>query len=672
MLANFKSIPFFRIIISYILGIILYEQNNPLIFNNYTFFISTSLFTACFIVNRFIIKRSKNIKIFYSASAHLLLFFLPYKTIEIYKDNASQNHYSNFLTQSKQKTIGVIKDISHTKSNLIKLTLKLEAIELNGTWNYCDGKTIAYLKNIDEENLEIGKKILIQSKYNPTVNNGNPNEFDYKLFMERRNFFHTLFANNSDIYFINQSHIFSVIDFGTKIKLHVVKTLRVSELSKNAFSICSALIVGYDDEIDSEVLCSFSHSGTLHMLSVSGLHTGVIYGILVFIFSLIDKTNRFKITKTIIIIICLFFFVLITGISPSVLRASIMFTLIIIGKTFYREGNSYNTLFLSAYILLFFNPFLIYDIGFLLSYTAVFGILFLYPKISELVSPDNKILKWAWNGASVSIAATIFTLPITLYYFHQFPVWFALFNLIIIPIGLLNMFGGIILILFYKITFINTLLTFVINYSTDIMLWLTKVTNNESIGYIDNIAFTKIDLIFLIIIFFSITLSLSYKTYKYSITSILACIIWCSLSIINFIHQQDTHTVTFLNISKKRVYIIQKGNNILINAVDSISPNDFERIIKPSVINTSNINYRMVSFKNMVYKDIIFTENNLIPVSRFNASFYLPETHKMLMEKSSINNYSYVISQSLSDRYNNLFSEHHSLKKNGALIVNLD
>ncbi len=397
MLANFKSIPFFRIIISYILGIILYEQNNPLIFNNYTFFISTSLFTACFIVNRFIIKRSKNIKIFYSASAHLLLFFLPYKTIEIYKDNASQNHYSNFLTQSKQKTIGVIKDISHTKSNLIKLTLKLEAIELNGTWNYCDGKTIAYLKNIDEENLEIGKKILIQSKYNPTVNYGNPNEFDYKLFMERRNFFHTLFANNSDIYFINQYHIFSVIDFGTKIKLHVVKTLRVSELSKNAFSICSALIVGYDDEIDSEVLSSFSHSGTLHMLSVSGLHTGVIYGILVFIFSLIDKTNRFKITKTIIIIICLFFFVLITGISPSVLRASIMFTLIIIGKTFYREGNSYNTLFLSAYILLFFNPFLIYDIGFLLSYTAVFGILFLYPKISELVSPDNKILKWAWN-----------------------------------------------------------------------------------------------------------------------------------------------------------------------------------------------------------------------------------------------------------------------------------
>lgn len=672
MLVNFKSIPFFRLLVPYVIGIIFYELNFPEVFNNFSFWFSATLVVTFFSLSKFFFIQNRQLKIIYSVSVQVFLFFLPFKTFEYYKENLNQYHYTNYLSQHSQKTIGVIKDISLTKSKLAKLTLYINAIEINNNWKYCDGKTIVYVKGSENRNLSIGNEVLIQSKYNPIYNNGNPNEFDYKKFMERKNIFHTVFVNSHKIHFIKRLNDFSIVDYGSKLKHHIVTILRESKLSQNAFSICSALIVGYDDEIDSEVINSFSHSGTLHMLSVSGLHTGVIYSILLFLFSMIDKNNRFKLTKTFVIIICLFLFVLITGLSPSVLRASVMFSLIIIGKTFYRESNSYNTLFLSAFILLFINPYLIYDIGFLLSYTAVFGIIYLYPKLNNFILLDNRILKWMWNGASVSIAATIFTLPITLYYFHQFPIWFILSNLIIIPIGLFNMFGGIILILLYKITFLNSLLTYTINCSTDIMLWLTKLTNNNTIGYIDNIAFSKIDLMFLIFIFVCLTFSFYYKTYRYVMTTIITSIIWCVLSIFNLIEQQHTHTATFLNINKKRVYVIQKGNNVLINAVDSINYNDIERYIKPSIVNTSGLNYQVVSLKNLVYEKVLFTSDIFIPVSGFKTTFYLPEKMSILPDGPQLKNYSLIISSAYITKKSQLLPNFYDVKNNGALIVNLD
>lgn len=672
MLVNFKSIPFFRLLAPYVVGIIFHELNFPEVFNNVSFWFSATLVVTCFLLSKFFIKQSRQLKLIYSISVQLFLFFLPFKTFEYYKENINQHHYSNYLSQYSQKTIGVIKDISYTKSKLAKLTLSINAIELNNNWKYCNGKTIVYVKNNSDKNLSIGNEILIQSKYNPIVNNGNPNEFDYKKFMERKNIFHTVFVNGEKTHYIKQSNDLSIVDYGSKLKNHIVTTLRESNLSQNAFSICSALIVGYDDEIDSEVINSFSHSGTLHMLSVSGLHTGVIYSILVFLFSFIDKNNRFNFIKTLVIVLCLFLFVLITGISPSVLRASLMFSLIIIGKTFYRESNSYNTLFLSAFILLFVNPYLIYDIGFLLSYTAVFGIIFLYPKLNDLLVLDNKILKWLWNGASVSIAATVFTLPITLYYFHQFPVWFIFSNLIIIPIGLLIMFGGIILILLSKITFANTLLVFLINYATEIMLWLTKLTNNNSIGYIDNIAFGKIDVLFLIFIFVCLIFSFYYKTYRYVMTTLVASVMWCVLSIFNFLEQQHTHSSTFLNINKKRVYVIQKGNNVLINAIDSINNNDFERSIKPSIVNVSSLNYQIVSLKNMAYEKVLFTSDIFISTSGFNTSFFLPEKSGLSQNSPQLKNYSFIVSSAYTNKKSPLLQNYYDIKKNGALIVNLD
>lgn len=676
---NFKSIPFFRILLPYIIGILATSFQLPFSFNHCVFGLSIFLIAISYLAYKLSINHSKQLKLAYSLSVIFFLFILPFETTQLFRDDIKQNHYNKLLTEKHQNLIGYIKETSFTKSKLQKIILSIESIESNKEWHFSEGTSVLYIKISHDSAFKVGDKILIHSKFIPITNPGNPNEFDYKTYMERRNIYHTQFANSKNVHLIINTHRNKLSFIGARIKHAVISSLRNSSLSHDAFSICSALIVGYDDEIDSEVMNSFSHSGTLHMLSVSGLHTGVIYSILMFVFSFIDKNNRFKISRSVIIVFCLFLFVLITGISPSVLRASLMFSLIIIGKAFYRESNSYNTLFLSAFILLIANPFLIYDIGFLLSYTAVFGIIYLYPKLSSIYVFDNKLLSWLWSGACISIAATIFTLPITLYYFHQFPVWFIISNLLVIPIGLFVMFAGIALVVVKKITFLNSIITYIINQSTELMLWLTNLTNHEKIGYIDYIPFSASDALFLTIIITLMIFSFSTKNRIYVYSLIIGCIAWCSCSIYSYINQQKVYNVSFLYLKKKKVFMIQKGNNLLINALDSLNNDEFNRYIKPCLVTISNLNYQIISSNNLMIDQLLFTDDEEI-VKLINAKktflFVSKPQHKIKIYKSNhtkfvISNSSFIKSLSQLNR-NELPLNYYNLKQNGALIVDLN
>jgi hypothetical protein len=155
-------------------------------------------------------------------------------------------------------------------------------------------------------------------------------------------------------------------------------------------------------------------------------------------------------------------------------------------------------------------------------------------------------------------------------------------------------------------------------------------------------------------------------------TTLIASVIWCILSIFNFIEQQHIHNATFLNINKKRVYVIQKGNTVLINALDSIDNNDFDRYIKPSIVNISSLNYQIVSIKNMAYKKVLLTSDIYIPVSGFNTSFFLPEKSNLSQNSPQLKNYSFIVSSAYTNKKSPLLQNYYDIKKNGALIVNLD
>lgn len=581
------------------------------------------LWCVSFLIQKYDVPKVYFKKGLYILFTNLFLFIVAFESCFLYNAKNNSNHYSHYVTAQSQSFICTINDIPVITEKFIKLSVELNSIESNKKWHYAQGNTIVYVKNDSSLKPLLGSTILINSKFSFVNEPKNPNEFDYKTFLENKNIFHTVYVKPDALHIISETNnSFSITQLGTKIKAHLVTVLRNCGLSQEAFSICSALLVGYDDEIESDVMQSFSHSGTLHILSVSGMHTGVLYGILIFLFSKIDKYDKYKKTKFFFVMTFLVLFVFITGLSPSVLRAALMLSLILFGKTFYKQGNSYNTLLLSAFLLLLVNPYLIKDVGFLLSYFAVFGIMYFYPILNKLYGFENKILQWLWTSVLISVAATLFTLPISLYFFHQFPIWFVFSNLIIIPISMFIMLGAFLVVLFYKIVFVNHILVYVVNGSTAVMLWFAKLTDSPTYGFIDFVSFSKTDLVFMSLIIFFGLIVISAKQHKHVIALCLTIIMWLSVSIYSNYEQQLEKELLVFHVKQKSVFAMRVGQNLYVNFND-ITEKEFQRYVKPYLLTISNL--KMIPSKSNLFKSVstsILNVNQITPfIPKLNSNY---------------------------------------------------
>jgi len=204
-----------------------------------------------------------------------------------------------------------------------------------------------------------------------------------------------------------------------------------------------ALVLGDDREMDRSLTDAYSAAGTVHLLAVSGLHVGMIYAVLTAIFSRVPGGRRTRWLRLLIQASLLWVYAGITGASPSVLRASLMFTFFLIAGHVGKQNNSLNTLFASAALLLCIDPGIATELGFQLSYLAVGGILLLQKPIELLVNVQNPLLRNAWALASVSLAAQLTTLPLTVHTFGQFPLYFLLANLLVIPLATVSLYLGV-------------------------------------------------------------------------------------------------------------------------------------------------------------------------------------------------------------------------------------
>jgi competence protein ComEC len=676
---NFKSIPFFKILFPYCIGIFSALQID--VFSNIHFLslVSFALLIVTFLFQKFYKPVLFFKKALYIISVNVFLFVLAFESCYLYNDKNNSNHYTNYLSSHSQSFIATVDEVPVISDKFIKLSAKINTIEFENKWHYTEGRTIVYIKQDSTTKFEVGNKLFINSKFSYLNEPKNPNEFNYKEFLESKNVFHTVFAESKNISVISNNN-FQFSQIGTYIKAQLVSILRDSGLSQEAFSICSALLVGYDDEIDTEVMQSFSHSGTLHILSVSGMHTGVLYAVLIFLFSLIDKYDKYKKIKFVFVMFGLWLFVLVTGLSPSILRAALMLSLVLVGKTFYKQGNSYNTLLLSAFLLLLYNPYLIKDVGFLLSYCAVFGIMYLYPILQKLYFFENKILQTTWSGVIMSVSATVFTLPISLYFFHQFPIWFVFSNMIIIPISFLIMGAAALFLVFYKVAVINHILVYIINGSTSVMMWFAQLTDNPNYGFIDFISFSKIDFCFLTIFILLCLMILSTKSYKQVLALCLLVITWLSFSIIDNYSDSKQKELVVFHIKNKSVFALRVGHSVYGN-FNSIQNKDFERYVKPYLLNHSDL--KMVNVSADAFKldsTVILKTGSYTNIEQLNPNYILVSNDipialttnyktKPLIIADCSNSYKFV--KKLKKQCAQLEIPFYSVKESGAFCVNL-
>lgn len=297
-----------------------------------------------------------------------------------------------------------------------------------------------------------------------------PEGFDFKAVMRYRNTGHQLFLTKGS--FEKSGHDAWVIkQWAYDMRESVVRRLHHIFPAPKA-ALLASLLIGYKDEVEQDDLKSFAATGAMHVLAVSGMHAGLIYVALLFVFTGSVKSRKLKIWQGFLIISLLWLYAMITGLSASVVRAALMFTLLELGRSFLeRDGKMFNTLFAAAYLQLLISPLNLIDVGFQLSYLAVFGILYFYPAMNRWYQPPTRALSLLWQMGLVSVAATLGTLPVSLFFFKSFPLWFIPVNMLVVPLSSLIIYLGMCCLVFSYVPLLGTALIWLTSQGLDIMMW---------------------------------------------------------------------------------------------------------------------------------------------------------------------------------------------------------
>jgi len=446
-----------------------------------------------------------------------LFFFLLGNFLGYHADETRRSdHYHHFLTEQTEM-IAMVTDIrATTKSYRVELAVK----GVSGVRNEqpISGKLLSYLEQSKEASkLKYGDQIYFTSRINPIATQLNPAAFNLKGFLNNRNFHYQTYLKTSDWILQDQDQGNFLIAFSIYTRDLLFAILQEHLPSDNELAVGAALVLGKKDLLESETRMAYANTGAMHVLAVSGLHVGLIYVGISFLLGLFPfKSSTWIWIKTLIMIAGVWFFALLTGASPSVLRAATMFNFIIVGQAMRHHPSIYNTLAASAFFLLCIQPYMLFEVGFQLSYLAVIGIIYFQGKIYGSLYIANDLGNYIWKLTSVAIAAQLVTLPISLYYFHQFPVYFWLSGLVVIPAAVIIMIFAVALfavaLVIPNLAFIPGVLLYGILYMTNGLIFLISQLPG---AIISGIWISPFGLILLYLIILSVVIAIEIKQFRW-------------------------------------------------------------------------------------------------------------------------------------------------------------
>lgn len=280
--------------------------------------------------------------------------------------------------------------------------------------------------------IAIGSHLKVSGSFYRNKKISNPNQFDYGNYLENKQIYAQLYTDANDVK-INAATEKNLSFYASKIRTKIIANLEKNHFGKAELSVVNALILGQQQDISPDIVHDYQYAGAIHVLSVSGLHVGFVLLFITFLLKPFPNTKTHLFLKLIISIVSLWLFGILAGMSPCVVRSVTMFTFVAIGLYLRRSVNIYNTLLVSILLILLMEPSFLFDVGFQLSYVSLFFIVWLQPLFASIFIPKNKIVKYIWDIITVSFAAQIGALPITMYYFHQFSGLFFITNCIILP-----------------------------------------------------------------------------------------------------------------------------------------------------------------------------------------------------------------------------------------------
>lgn len=579
MFAGFwHQIPFIRIVIPITIGIGI-NLFFPIPIITISVLLSIS-FLALFIIWKvFHYQFYNNIfGIFFNAS--LLL-----SGIALHSSHNHLNYQTHYTKTYGEYLVIEINEPGQMRKNSIKCKANVLQVISQGKSIPVDGNLMIYFEKDSTilAQLKYGTRIIIKNTSQEIKGPQNPYEFNYKRYLAFNQIYRQAYITKNNFALIDQlgGNILWKIAYQAQAFFNVSLLKYVQGV--NEIAISKALLYGYDDEIDPELVRAYSNTGTLHVLAVSGMHVGLIFWLINLVLKYFDKRQYQRVLKAIISLIIIWAYSLLCGLSPSILRASVMFSFVALGNIVKNKPNVNNTLAASAFVLLLFDSNMIANVGFQLSFLAVFGIVNIQKYFKQWFSFNSKIGNEVWNIISVSIAAQLATFPLGLLYFHQFPVYFIASNLLIIPLTTLVIFVAIAMIfmaglaqLFSVFTYAAMALGWAVKwliYITNIIvLWLEKLPYS----FISGIQINEIETI---LIFIAVAYTCSYFITRKQYLAKLGLVFFILVFLVNAYEDfkiQQQKFITVYNINQTFAMQIFDGNKSIL-IVDSSLLNNSDK-----------------------------------------------------------------------------------------------
>lgn len=508
------------------------------------------------------------------AFGYLLAWFYTEKN---YKDS-----FSNFLAETNVLVIS-INEPPVLRDKVVMVNARVSEVNnANGHFNASGKILLSFLRDTICERLEYGDVLLVKSRVDTTEGPKNPYEFNFKSHEALHNIYYKAFVTQGDWTLLDHNRGNPALATVYSLRKSFLKVIARYVTDKFDFGVASAIMLGYRDYVSFDIYQAYANSGTVQILSVSAYHVSIIFFMVNFLLQWMDKRSRkMVLIKTVLIITFIWFYALLTGLTLPVLRCAMMFTLLQWGMALNRNVNRYNIVAGSAVLLMLMNPFVVTEIGFQLSYLAVFGLFYMQPKIAGLITihiPDGpyykkqskpllkpvtfmlhdlpwfafKTLDFLWNLMAASIAAQIAILPLCLFYFYRFPNLFLLTNMVVIPLSCLLIFVGTVLFAVGYIPFINDFTGWIFSHLllllNKFVLWIDALP----FALTNGICISVVELVLVYLLIVSILWFTEERKTKVLISVLAIILVLCSFSWYKKAGQREQKVIVVYTVSKQK------------------------------------------------------------------------------------------------------------------------
>ncbi len=557
--------PLTRITIWFVFGILFsfYTSPNP----NFVF-ISIGISFSLLVLAYFLSKNDFIQKIYFGAFTYLLFFQIGIFTQIINTDSYQADNY-----------IHQIKNETDEHSVEVVLREKLKSSVLNDRFigvvkridnRESSGKILVNFHKIKgNSKLNIGSNFLIKGTVYRHKNPINPDQFDYGKYLTNKSILGQMYADSYQIK-ISKTTDKDIWYYSDFLRNKILNNLEKSNFSKDELHVVAALILGQQQDISPEILHDYQFAGAIHILSVSGLHVGFILLFITFLLKPLRKNKVGNTIRLVTIIVSLWGFAILAGLSPSVVRSVTMFSFVAVGMHLKRSTNIFHTLLVSVLLILLFQPSFLFDVGFQLSYVALFFIFWLQPLLENLWTPNNKIAIYFWEILTVSFAAQIGAFPLSIYYFHQFPGLFFVTNLIIIPFLSVIMALGVFVMVLAAFDYVPEIPAKILEYSIYILNKTINWVASFEQFIIKDIPFNWQILLSLYLLIVAVIIWFKKPTFHKLAFALTALLLFQTTFIVTRWNNQNQEEWIVFNIKKNTLITERTGEKLVTFCNDSI------------------------------------------------------------------------------------------------------